>query len=327
MYSSTYPLTLTGGGFRLGVFDTSVLTSDVIAALKRGQPSSILAGMQHGTLRGFIPHYVWAEVPRVLADRKREGGTFDPAQAEQLWWQHYVPLLHVVCVNGLPMTPAADKLAQEDLSDVGILQLAGVLAPVVLFAEDPDLIRQGIAVPGWRDVRAALGRIGKAEAGMQASGTAVLGTGYGLYSAARLARAHPVVARIAAATVGAYAYRKRSWFNADTRAKLARLGTEALKVLTEPYGQYELHKPGWTQAERGTAGDDVLSQVARLLARTPMPMTRTEILAALHESIQAPHRRQMDGLGRLLYRFPAFHQAEPGRWQLGRVNMQVRSRA
>jgi hypothetical protein len=142
MYSSTYPQPLTGGAFRLGVFDTSVLTQDVTAALKRGEPSSILAGMQYGTLRGFIPHYVWAEVPRVLADRKREGGTFDLVRAEQMWWEQYVPLLHVVDVNGLPMTAAADKLAHEDLSDVGILQLAGVLAPVVLLAADRDLIRQ-----------------------------------------------------------------------------------------------------------------------------------------------------------------------------------------
>jgi hypothetical protein len=117
------------GGFRLGVFDTSVLTQDITAALKRGRPSSILDGMRHGTLRGFIPHYVWAEVPRVLADRKREGGTFDLVKAERLWWQQYVPLLHVVSVTGLPMTAAADKLAHEDLSDVGILQLADVLAP------------------------------------------------------------------------------------------------------------------------------------------------------------------------------------------------------
>lgn len=108
---------LPGGGFRLGVFDTPVLTQDVTAALKRGQPSLILAGMRHGTLRGFIPRYVWAEVPRILADRKREGGTFDLARAEKLWWEQYAPLLHVVCVDGLPMTAAADKLAHEDLSD------------------------------------------------------------------------------------------------------------------------------------------------------------------------------------------------------------------
>ncbi len=54
----TRPRPLTGAGLRLGVFDTSVLTSDIIAALKRGKPSSILAGMRHGTLRGFIPRYV-----------------------------------------------------------------------------------------------------------------------------------------------------------------------------------------------------------------------------------------------------------------------------
>jgi hypothetical protein len=48
MYSSAYPRPLAGGGFRLGAFDTSVLTSDVTAALKRGQPSSILAGMRFG---------------------------------------------------------------------------------------------------------------------------------------------------------------------------------------------------------------------------------------------------------------------------------------
>ncbi|MFJ2736166.1 PIN domain-containing protein [Streptomyces sp. NPDC087317] len=323
MYSSTYPLPLTGGGFRLGVFDTSVLTQDVTAALKRGQPSSILAGMRHGTLRGFIPHYVWAEVPRVLADRKREGGTFDLARAERLWWQQYVPLLHVVCVDGLPMTAAADKLAHEDLSDVGILQLAGVLAPVVLLAADRDLIRQGIAVPNWEAVRGVLGRIGKAEAGMQGSTTTIVGAGYGLAGAVRLARAHPVAATVAVAAAGTYAYLNRSRISSDARAKLARFGTEAFKILGEPFVQHEVHGCDWTQAQRGTAGDDVLSQVARLLARAPEPMTRTDILAALPAAVQEPHRRQMDGLGRLLHRFPAFHQAAPGRWQLGRNNMQI----
>ncbi|WP_405776202.1 PIN domain-containing protein [Streptomyces sp. NBC_01538] len=144
-------------GFRLGVFDTSVLTSDITAALKRGKPSSILAGMRYGTLRGFIPHYVWAEVPRVLADRKDEGGNFDLVAAERLWWEEYVPLLHVVCVNGLPMSVAADRLAQEDLSDVGILQLADVLAPVVLLAADRDLIRLDVAARDWPALRAVLG--------------------------------------------------------------------------------------------------------------------------------------------------------------------------
>ncbi|PIB04234.1 MULTISPECIES: hypothetical protein [Streptomyces] len=53
------------------------------------------------------------------------------------------------------------------------------------------------------------------------------------------------------------------------------------------------------------------------------PMTRTDILAALPVWAQEPHRRQMDGLGRLLHRFPAFHQAAPSSWQVGRTNMQI----
>ncbi|MEU5613426.1 hypothetical protein AB0H03_32740 [Streptomyces sparsogenes] len=159
--------------------------------------------MRHGTLRGFIPHSVWAEVPRVLADRKREGGTFDLARAERLWWHQYVPLLHVVCVDGLPMTAAADKLAHEDLSDVGILQLADVLAPVVLLPADRDLIRQGVAVPNWEAVRGVLGRIGKAEAGMQGGTTTIVGAGYVLAGAMRLARAHPVAATVAVAAASA----------------------------------------------------------------------------------------------------------------------------
>ncbi|MBC2902107.1 PIN domain-containing protein [Streptomyces cupreus] len=324
MYSSASdrPRPLTGG-FRLGVFDTSVLTSDITAALGRGRPSSILDGMRHGTLRGFIPHYVWAEVPRVLADRKREGGTFDLAKAEEMWWREYVPLLHVVSVSGLPMTAAADKLAQEDLSDVGILQLAGILAPVVLLAADPDLIRHDVAVRDWGAVRALLGKIGNAENGIQGSTTAVMGTGYAVVGTVRLARAHPVATGVLATAASIYAYRHRVRFAGNGRATLARFGAEALRVLGEPFVQHEVHVRRWREAERGTAGSDLLSQVARLLARAPEPMTRTDILAALPAPAHEPHRRQMDGLGRLLQRFPAFHQAAPGRWQVGRTNVQI----
>ncbi|CAM5651515.1 hypothetical protein SGRIM119S_02961 [Streptomyces griseorubiginosus] len=74
MYSSVFDRPLSGG-LRIGVFDTSVLTQDITATLKRRRPSSILDGMRYGTLRGFIPHYVWAEVPRVLSDLKNEGRT------------------------------------------------------------------------------------------------------------------------------------------------------------------------------------------------------------------------------------------------------------
>ncbi|GHE51502.1 PIN domain-containing protein [Streptomyces capitiformicae] len=321
MYSSVDDRPL-GGGFRIGVFDTSVLTQDITATLKRRRPSSILDGMRYGTLRGFIPHYVWAEVPRVLADLKSEGRTFDLAAAERLWWGQYIPLLHVVCVNGLPMTPAADKLAQEDLSDVGILQLAGVLAPVVLFAADPDLIRHEVAARDWGALRALLGKIGAAERAVRSSTTTVELSGRSLLATVRLARAHPLATGALAAAAGIYAYRNRIRLP-QARTTLSRFGIEALMALSEPFDRHERHTRTWTDAERGTAGDDVLSLIARLLARAPAPMTRTDILAALPHTVREPHRRQMDGLGRLLHRVPAFHQPTSGKWQLGRTNMQI----
>ncbi|MFG2387023.1 hypothetical protein [Streptomyces avermitilis] len=162
-----------------------------------------------------------------------------------------------------------------------------------------------------------LGRIGKAEAGIQGTTTTIAGIGYGL------AGAHPVPTAAAIAAADVYSYRNRSRFSSDSRAKLARFGTEAFKILSKPFVQHEVHGRDWAQAQRGTAGDDVLSLVARLLAHAPEPMTRTDILAALPASVQVPHRRQLDRLGLLLHRFPAFHQAVPGRWQLGRSNMQI----
>ncbi|WP_190100569.1 hypothetical protein [Streptomyces griseoflavus] len=102
------------------------------------------------------------------------------------------------------------QLAHEDLSDVGILQLAGVLAPVVLLAADRDLIGQGVAVPNWEAVRGVLGRIGRAEAGMEGSTSTIVAAGYGLAGAVRLARAHPVSAGVAVAAASTYAYLNRS---------------------------------------------------------------------------------------------------------------------
>ncbi|MEU3051781.1 PIN domain-containing protein [Streptomyces griseus] len=316
----TPPLT---GSFRLGVFDTSVLTSDVVSALGRGEPSSILAGMQHGTLRGFIPHYVWAEVPRVLADRKREGGAFDFRTAEELWWREYIPLLHVVPTTGLPMTPAADKIAHEDLSDIGAAQLTGLIGPVVLLAEDRDLIRHGIAAKDWRKVRAGLGKLGGAEAKVRVNITLTLHAGRGAARLGRLAWAYPVVTTVVAAAFGIGMHGLRGRLRPEAQAAWKEAGKTLAMVFGTPFVEHEKYEAAWNEVEYGAPGVDLLSKVARTLACSPQPLTRTAILEKLSPPLAEPHRRQMDGLGRLLHRFPAFHQAGPGRWQLGRSNVQV----
>ena len=107
---------LHGGPLRLAVFDSSVLTSDIIATIRRGRPSSFVADMRDGTIRGFITHQVWAEVPRVLQDRSDEGEPFDLAAAQNLWWTTYLPYLYTVCTDGLPLTPHAEQLLLRQLA-------------------------------------------------------------------------------------------------------------------------------------------------------------------------------------------------------------------
>lgn len=138
---------------RRALLDTSVLTTDIIAATKRPDPSSFVAGARARTVRCLIPAHVWDEVPRVLADRHREGGRFDLGRALELWQSRYAPVLYVVDTTNLPMTPQGEVLADRDASDVPMLLLADVIAPVVLIGTDKDLVASGLADADWAVLR------------------------------------------------------------------------------------------------------------------------------------------------------------------------------
>lgn len=290
------------------IFDSSVLTSDVIAGTRRSESSSFVAGMRKGTLRGFISHGVWAEVPRVLEDRSREGEDFDLAAAQNLWWSVYVPLLYTVCTDLLPLTPIADQLLLDNPSDVGLLQLHGALGPAVLIAADRDLIRTGIAYPDWPRLRAAVGQVGLAEAKVDTAdhltSLTLQGTVRAVVGAGRAARCRPrttlllCVALVAAALL----YRSSHEWPSIARVKL-RLehGARGIKELVDTTSkQYQLGDTVWTAAERETVGDTMLHRVSQLLARKSEPMTRTEILAAVEEFPGRTHRDRMNGLHTLL---------------------------
>jgi len=154
------------GPLRRALLDTSVLTTDIIAATRRREPSSFVAGARAGTVRCLIPVHVWEEVPRVLADCHDEGGRFDLERALELWQSRYAPVLYVVDTSGLPMTPEAEVLAGRDASDVPMLLLAGMIAPVVIIGTDADLVDSGLAVDDWVALRTALGDVGVTEGRM-----------------------------------------------------------------------------------------------------------------------------------------------------------------
>ena len=317
---------------RLAVFDCSVLTSDVIAATRRLAPSSFVAAMQNGTVRGFITQQVWAEVPRVLEDRWREsGGTFNLAAALRIWWRTYVPLLYTVDTYRLPYTDEAEQLAQEDPSDVGMLQLHGALGPAALVSHDRDLQRSGLAHEDWIQLRSAVGQVGKAEGeahtAVQVTTLAVESTARTVVAAARAAWEHPVAAAVIAAVLvgGFLTYRRSHPIPTDKiRPFLQDVGQAVVRHAAEVNERYERGETVWANAERGSIGEALLHRVARVLACSPEPMTRTEILHSVPEFPGRTRTQRMYNLYALLRTYPMFCEVRPHRWQVGRADVGAR---
>jgi hypothetical protein len=320
---------------RLAVFDCSVLSTDVIAATARlPLHSAFVEGMLEGTLRGFITHRVWAEVPRTLEDRWHESnGGFNLELAQRLWWQVYVPLLHTVETDRLPATPASRQLATEDPDDVGMLLLHAVIGPAALITCDPDLRRSGLVPEDWHHLRAAVWQVTEAEEQAQTANQiatiAVEGTARAVARTARAAWDHPAMALlIAAVLVGGFLIYRRTHPNPIPSEKikpfLRDVGKAIVKQAAEVNQRFERGETVWADAERGSIGEELLHRVARVLACSPEPMTRSDILAAVPEFPGSTWFDRMYSLYELLRTYPMFCEIRPDRWQVGRAAVGTR---
>ncbi|TDO39529.1 hypothetical protein C8E87_3220 [Paractinoplanes brasiliensis] len=305
------------------MLDTGPLTTDVIGSVKRGEPSPLCLAMQAGLVRGYAAHHVWAEVPRVLAKRAGQARvSFE--ELERLWWDEYVPLIRVVDCAGLPTTRQSRVLAGRDDSDTNTLLLAGLIAPVVVIAEDRDIVSSGLAYEQWTHFYEVARAI---DAGKRHLTSAALLASLGGHGAAAAGRgvvrlmASPVGKGAVALTMLALAVAAVRW-GPDLRASWRR-GDASRKELMTEFGVHvtaflqrlERAEGVWKDAERGEPGTSVTHRVATVLASAEAPMTRTELVAALD---MTDFRRGMDQLGHVLFAAPAFVQVTGYRWQLGR---------
>lgn len=313
------------------VIDTSVVTSDVIKTVKGGLPSPLFLAMRTGLVRGFMAHHTWAEVPRVLAKRAPKEGA-DPAAAEKLWWQSYVKVIRFVPTGDLPPgDPVLERaLRARDASDLPTVRLASLIAPTVILAADPDLKDIGLAYERWWEVPEAIRRMVAGRGSTDLAARVVFGTGYGTVAVVRgAARAlqRPWVAAtvLSIATLAAathrtwYPYVRRRIEEASPRIRQAagNLG-RGVFAMFEQYGAALMI---WSSAQRGTPGQTLVHIVARLLATSPKPMTRTEITARLRNEVsELGHRAVMTDLYVVLNRHQAFCEISRGRWQLGKEN-------
>ncbi|MFE2584797.1 PIN domain-containing protein [Streptomyces sp. NPDC059378] len=321
------------GPLRRALLDTSVLTTDIIAATRRPAPSSFVAGARAGTVRCLIPVHVWEEVPRVLADRHREGGRFDLGRALELWQSQYAPVLYVVDAAGLPMTPEAKILAERDASDVPMLLLAGVIAPVVIIGTDKDLVASGLASKDWRALRAALGDVGVTEGQMadleRAFSVVARVTGHMIEAVAKqLSDRKQLVIAATLVTVGGallwQQHRKRHRVPPQRKSVTPTLLEQVSMKTAARVARHRRGEDRWQQAELGTLGDTLLHWVARTVVASREPLTRTAIVERLGDAIPAPgHSGRMAAVLDVLTAHPMFVDVTGrGHWQIGRLGGQ-----
>ena len=320
------------------VIDTSVITGDVIKMVKGGLPSPLLLAMQTGLVRGYMAHHTWAEVPRVLAKRAL-AEKVDLGAAERLWWHSYVGVIRFVPTGDLPPgDPVLERaLGRRDASDLPTLKVASLIAPVVVLAADSDLHDVGLAYERWWEIPETVRRIVAGQGSTDFAARAVFGAGYGAVAAIRaMARAlqRPTVAATVIAVAAVAAMTSHWWYpylrrrvdavSPGMREVAGRIGHGIYRIF-EQYGAALLI---WSSAQRGQRGPTLTHRVARMLATSPKPMTRTEITARLRDEVSRfGHRTVMAELHSILHGHQAFCEISRGRWQLGKENVNFGGRA
>lgn len=328
--SSWNALTRLGEVF-IVVIDTSVVASEVIKTVRNQLPSPLLLAMQTGLVRGFMAHHTWAEVPRVLAKRAA-AEKVDLVAAESLWWHSYVRVVRFVPAGDLPAAdPDLERaLGGRDATDVPTLKVASLIAPVVVLAADRDLKDIGLAYERWWEVPEAIRKVVLGSESAEFASRVLFGAAHGTVAALRgLARAvqRPPVAIAVTALLLLATLSHRHWYPHlkgwidDARPGIRQA---AGKVGHAVYGLFEQYLAAlsiWASAQRGRPDRTLTHRVARIVATSPKPRTRTEIARQLHDQVaRYGRRRVMAELERILRRHQAFWEVSPGRWQFGKAD-------
>jgi predicted nucleic acid-binding protein len=311
------------------VIDTSVITSDVIKSVKGGLPSPLYLAMERGLVRGYMAHHTWAEVPRVLAKRAAMENC-DLAAIEKLWWDRYVKLIRFVPTADLPVgdPELAKALGARDPSDLPTLKLASLIAPAVVLAADRDLVKIGLAYERWWDVPEAIRTMVAGQGSTELAARVVFGGAYWVVALVRTAASalrRPWVA-IGVLAVAAIAVTTREMWYPRLRERAEQASPPVRDAMTSAgrwvlglFEEYERALMVWSAARRGRPGTTLAHAVARELAASPEPMTRTEIAGRLRAQVaDRGHRAVMAELHATLNRHQAFCQVTRHRWQLGK---------
>ncbi len=197
-----------------------------------------------------------------------------------------------------------------------------------MLAADPDLQDIGLAYERWWEVPEAIRNMVAGRGSTDLAARVVFGTGYGaialIRGAVRALRQPWVavtvlsIAAVAAATRRRWHPQAQRWVE-QSSPRMRQVAGSAGRALFGVFEQYWASAAIWPSAQRGQPGRTLVHRVARLLATSPKPMTRTEIAARLHTEVsERGHRAVMTELYVILNQHQAFCQVSRSRWQIGK---------
>jgi hypothetical protein len=312
------------------VVDASFFISEIVRSTRSQHQSSFLSAVKSGVLRPFAAEHVWAEVPRKLEVAIRKRGT-DADLARLVWWQEYIPRIRFVDTGGLSTANAA-ALLTRDRSDVPTAALGGLLAPVVVLSSDHDLQETGFAVQKYYRVVESSGSLTivaegtwASMVGLQIVGTAANAAVRGIAALARRRDGQVLLALVVTAII-AGAMIRGSRLRHDGKRVGQHLGgfvRNSLYPFVETMATAHASANAlWDDAAYTTDASSLQQRVARLLALSPHPLSRTQIAGILSPAVpDADQRRMMRELMSVLTAIRAFSPASKRRWELGCAGM------
>lgn len=207
----------------------------------------------------------------------------------------------------------------------------------MVLAADHDLQDIGLAYERWWEVPETIRNMVAGQRNSDLAARAIFGAGYGTFALIRgtvralqnpwVAAAAVVVAAVATATHRKWYPQASKWAEETIPGIRQAAGTTA-GILLGTFEQYWAAATIWRSAQRGRRGQTLTHQVARLLATSLGPLTRTEIAAQLHTEVsERGHQAVMANLSAILEQHQAFCPVTRSRWQLGKEDASLRARA
>jgi predicted nucleic acid-binding protein len=128
---------------RVLVGDCSALVNEIIEGTRRGNLTSLLAGLHHRAVRLYLPRHVLDELLRhIPVESVTRRQPVDPAVALEWWNTLYAPYARIVDVPA-DWAGADARVRAVDMrhsTDTPTAQLAATIGPCWTLTEDPDLI-------------------------------------------------------------------------------------------------------------------------------------------------------------------------------------------